>query len=255
MRPAALRTGLAWMLFALATLCHAAVQPVSTPMTSYTDPVGGVSLQYPAVWTVSKTATSYFPSAIAPNGEPVEAVFSFSPNGNYYEHTTLTGLRFLYRRVEGATQSACESTLTTNRPVGTLGHLTLHGARFAHVSTGEAGMMKSESQEAYAAWRGGTCYLFEEQLDQIAPGTDDQKTRSLTRAEIRALRRHLHRHSAFCHDRRDRVRASPSVARACLQVGSHDQYRVRTVPSQQHARRTLAGERGGFCDPAGARSV
>ena len=52
-------------------------------------------------------------------------------------------------------------------------------------------MMKAESQDAYATWRNGTCYLFEEQLDQIAKGTDDQKTRNLTAAETRALRRHL----------------------------------------------------------------
>ena len=81
--------------------------------------------------------------------------------------------------------------MLTNRDVGKLEHLTLHGTPFAHLAAGEAGMTKAESQEAYATWRGGTCFLFEEQLDQIAKGTDDQKTRSLTAAEIRALRRHL----------------------------------------------------------------
>ena len=160
-------------------------------MKSYTDEVGGISLQYPTVWTFSKTAGSYFPSAIAPNGEPVQAAFSFSPQGNYYEHTTLTGLEFLYRRVAAVTQPACESILLTNRDVGKLEHLSVHGVTFAHLATGEAGMMKSESQEAYATWRGGTCYLFEEHLDEIAAGTDDQKTRNLTAAETRALRRHL----------------------------------------------------------------
>ena len=70
-------------------------------------------------------------------------------------------------------------------------HLTLNGVPFAHLATGEAGMMKTESQEAYATWRSGTCYLFEEQLDEIAKGTDDGKTRDLTAAEMRALRRHL----------------------------------------------------------------
>ena len=161
-------------------------------MKSYTDDVGGISLHYPAVWTFSKAAASYFPSAIAPNGEPVQAVFSFSPQGNYYEHTTLTGLQFLYRRQQAVTRAECESLLLTNRDVGRLERMTLHGVPFSHLATGEAGMMKAESQEAYATWRGGTCYLFEEQLDEIAKGTDDQKTRSLTAAETRALRRHLH---------------------------------------------------------------
>ena len=160
-------------------------------MKVYTDEVGGVSCRYPSVWTFSKTPGSYFPSDIAPNGEPVQAVFSFSPQGNYYEHTTLTGLQFLYRRQEAPSQSACESIPLTNRDIGKLEHVTLNGVPFAHLATGEAGMMKTESQEAYATWRGGTCYLFEEQLDEIARGTDDGKTRNLTAAEMRALRRHL----------------------------------------------------------------
>ena len=182
---------LVWILVAQVSLCHAGIGSASVPMKSYTDEVGGISLHYPAVWNFSTTAGSYFPAAIAPNGEPVQAVFSFNPQGNYYEHTTLTGLQFLYRRLEAVTQPACESILLTNRDTGKLEHLTLHGVPFAHLATGEAGMMKSESQEAYATWRGGTCYLFEEQLDEIGLGTDDQKTRSLTGAETRALRRHL----------------------------------------------------------------
>ena len=181
----------AWMSLAQGSVCHAIIRSASVPMKSYTDEVGGISLHYPAVWTFSKTAGSYFPSAIAPNGEPVQAVFSFSPQGNLYEHTTLTGLQFLYRRLEAVTRPECESILLTNRDIGKLEHLIVHGVPFSHLATGEAGMMKAESQEAYATWRGGTCYLFEEQLDEIAKGTDDQKTRSLTAAETRALRRHL----------------------------------------------------------------
>ena len=94
-----------WISLAQGSLCHAFIGSASVPMKSYTDEVGGVSLHYPAVWTFSKTAGSYFPSAIAPNGEPVQAVVSFSPQGNYYEHTTLTGLQFLYRRQQAVTRA------------------------------------------------------------------------------------------------------------------------------------------------------
>ena len=177
--------------FAQSSLCHAVFGSAPRSMKSYTDEVGGISLHYPAVWTFSKTAGSYFSSAIAPSGEPVQAVFSFSPEGNFYEHTTLTGLQFLYRRQQAATRTECESILLSNRDLGRLEHLTLHGVPFSHLATGEAGMMKAESQEAYATWREGTCYLFEEHLDEISEGTDNQKTRGLTAAEIRALRRHL----------------------------------------------------------------
>ena len=180
-----------WASLAQVRLPHAVIKSASVPMKSYKDETGGVSLRYPSVWTFSNTAGSYFPSAIAPQGEPVQAVFSFSPKGNYYEGTTLTGLQFLYRRQQTATRQDCESILFTNRDVGKLDHLTLHGVPFSHLAAGEAGMMKSESQEAYATWRGGTCFLFEEQLDEIAKGTDDGKTRNLTAAEARALRRHL----------------------------------------------------------------
>ncbi len=172
-------------------MSHAMIGSAAVPRKSYTDEVGGIRLYYPGVWTFSKTAGSYFPSAISPNGEPVQAVFSFSPQGNYYEHTTLTGLQFLYRRQRTATRQDCESILFTDRDIGKLDHLTLHGVPFSHLAAGEAGMMKSESQEAYVTWRGGTCFLFEEQLDEIAKGTDDGKTRILTAAETRALRRHL----------------------------------------------------------------
>jgi hypothetical protein len=180
-----------WVSLGHASLVHPVTHSASPPMKSYRDEVGGVSLRYPSVWTFSKTSGSYFPSAIAPNGELLQAVFSFSPQGNFYEHTTLTGLQFLYRRQQGVTRPECESILLANRDNGKLEHLTVHGVPFAHLATGEAGMMKSESQEAYATWRGGTCYLFEEQLDEIAQGVDDQKTQSLTAVEVRALRRHL----------------------------------------------------------------
>ena len=163
------------------------------PTESYSDPVGGVSFRYPRVWTRSTLGSSPFGAVIAPDAEHLTGALSFSPVGNYYAATTLTGLDFLYRRVAEPNHEACVNILTRNpsqsgdRPE----QVTINGVRFVHVATGDAGMSKSVSQNAYVTYRSGTCYLFEEDIDEVGRGVVPGKNRSLTVQERKALRRHL----------------------------------------------------------------
>lgn len=168
------------------------VKPVPVLKKTYMDPEGGVSFQYPAIWTFSRDASSYFSRVIVSEGEPLQAVLSFSPKGNYYEHTTLTALEFLYRRKPTPTRQACEALLLDNSGDGDApAPLTIHGVTYAHLHTGDAGMMKSVDQDGYAAWRGGMCYLFEGDLSEISLGVDGEKNRALTNREHRVLERHM----------------------------------------------------------------
>lgn len=169
-----------------------AAKPVPVTKKTYTDPEGGVSFQYPALWTFSRDGSTYFTLIIVSAGEPVQAALSFSPKGNYYEHTTLTGLEFLYRRKPTPTRQACEAVLLDNSGDGDPpAPLTIHGVAYAHLHTGDAEMMKSVEQDGYVTWRGGTCYLFEGDLREISLGVDGEKNRALTNRETQALKRHL----------------------------------------------------------------
>lgn len=158
---------------------------------SYLDSEGGVSFRYPSVWTSSKRWGSYFSAAIAPNAEPMNVAVSFSPVGNYYAPTTLTGLDFLYRRVAAPDSETCLKILRQGEGGGKPEQVVINGVPFGHVATGEAGMSKAVSQDVYVTYRSGTCYLFEEDVDEVGAGVVPGKDRNLTAQERRALRRHL----------------------------------------------------------------
>lgn len=171
---------------------HGAAKPVHGSKKPYTDPEGGVSLQYPANWTFSRNASSYLSHVIASDGETLQADLSFNPKGNYYEHTTLTALEFVYRRKSTPTRQACVVLLVDSSGNGEApAPLTTRGVTYAHLSTGDAGMMKSVKQDGYATWRRGICYLFESDFSQISLGVDAEKNRALTKSEYQALERHL----------------------------------------------------------------
>ena len=144
---------------------QSAAKPVHGSKKTYADPEGGISLQYPANWTFARDASSYLSHVIAADGETLQADLSFNPKGNYYEHTTLTALEFVYRRKSTPMRQACEALLLDSSGNGEApAPLTTRGVTYAHLSTGDTGMMHSVKQDDYATWRGGICYLFESDL-------------------------------------------------------------------------------------------
>ena len=181
-------TALLSLSLSLVTSAHAQSTPQTAPSKTWTDPGSPVSFEYPSVWIHSRQNTMPFPPAIAAAGEPLEAVVAFSPRGNYYAATNLTGLQFAFRKVARPAAADCPPLVSgadrQSRPE------IIHGLQFTHIVAGDAAMSKSVDQQVYVTFLKGTCYLFEEDLGEIGVGVVDGQ-RALTAKEQAALHRHL----------------------------------------------------------------
>jgi hypothetical protein len=162
----------------------------AVPMKRYIDVANGVSFLYPAVWKSVKP-DEYLQSFIqGTSGQPMVEVV-FSPQGNLYEKTVLSGLAFLYFVVPETSEAAClKRGDLDGAATGAAQKVVIGGVAYTHVSVGDAATSHRLSSDVYATWRRGTCYLFEEDMRTMAPGVEEGK-RDLTATEVRALQRHL----------------------------------------------------------------
>jgi hypothetical protein len=164
----------------------------SAQTSTYTDPKNGVSFQYPSVWK-----TDADPSSAAslvrenpPNITPVFAV-EFSPEGNLYEKTNLTGLAYIYFATPSPNITACAKLSDVNQgqpPKPT--NVIIRGVRFQHSTGGDGGMSQWMTSDAYSTYRSGTCYIFEEIFKTVNAQVAEKH--DLTKAQATALTRHLH---------------------------------------------------------------
>lgn len=159
--------------------------PAAVPMTHFSQ--GGVAFDYPAVWTKSAIAGGYLPTMI-PQG--AGTTVSFSPAGNYYKDTNLSGLQFTYETRPGLSTGGCVALLATNGDAAATKLTTVNGVGFRESSGGDAGMCHHRQATADVVFRGGTCYLFERDFDTICAGVKPGE-RELTATEMKALERHL----------------------------------------------------------------
>jgi hypothetical protein len=162
--------------------------------STYTDPKNGVSFQYPSVWTPVANPADYTQSVVGENSSIKPAfVVEFSPKGNLYEHTNLTGLAYLYFVVPNSDIMACAKLGDLNmgeKPKPTKS--TIHGVHFQHSKGGDAGMSHQLDSDAYSVYRNGVCFIFEEIFSNISQGViDDPGEHDLTSAQAKALQRHL----------------------------------------------------------------
>jgi hypothetical protein len=162
---------------------------VAVPMTTYTDPAGVVSFDYPIVWKVDNSAKFYIaPHILQGQASPLVQVI-FSPVGNLYAKTNLGDLVFVYAKVQRQSEEACSVLAVGSVPVKPETVL-INGKPFQHIDTGDAGMCHGADQHIYWTSRGGTCYLFEGDMHTSCSGAVDGQ-RNLTNTETRALMRHL----------------------------------------------------------------
>jgi hypothetical protein len=164
----------------------------SAQTATYTDPKSGVTFQYPSVWKQVADPASYTQSMVAENSliKPV-FVIEFSPKGNLYEHTNLTGLAFLYFAAPSPDVMACAKLGDVNlgespKPTNS----TIHGVHFQRSKGSDAGMSHQLGSNAYSIYRNGVCYIFEEVFMNISRGVIES-AHDLSNAETKALQHHL----------------------------------------------------------------
>lgn len=161
--------------------------PVLT--TTYIDANNGVSFGYPAVWKIENGEKFYLAPRILQSGLSPQVQVVFSPKGSIYEKTNLTGLIFVYARSTRPSESACDKLAMDGEPQRSA-TLMIHGEKFHHFDSSDAGMCHDVEQHVYWTYRAGTCYLFEGDMQTTCPGVEEGH-RTITATEKHALWRHL----------------------------------------------------------------
>lgn len=176
---------------ASAPATRAETPATGVPTHDYTDTARGVRFSYPVVWTLTTSPSGYLPAAI--QGDRVHIVQSvvFSPEGNLYEQTNLSGLAFTYALASVPDAAACSAFVTGNTEAsGPATHTAIAGVPFTEIGGSDAGMSHQLVFTIDSTWRNGQCYLFERDEATIAPGVQEGK-HPLTPQQDRALQRHL----------------------------------------------------------------
>jgi hypothetical protein len=158
-------------------------------MSTYSDPAGDVSFEYPVVWKVDNSPQFYIPPFILQGNRKPRVQVVFSSSGNLYEKTTLHGLVFTYVKAPQASQEACAAMAVSPAP-DRAETVTINGAPFQRFELEDAAMCHGVKQEVFRTYRDGACYLFEGDIDTTCVGAVDGQ-RALTPTETRALMRHL----------------------------------------------------------------
>jgi hypothetical protein len=172
--------------------CFGLALAASAQTSTYTDPKSGATFQYPSVWT-QITDTANFTNSLVAENSSIKPTFvvEFSPKGNLYEHTNLSGLDYVYFSVPASDIMACAKLGDLNqgeKPKPT--NATIHGVRFQHSSGNDAGMSHQLNSDAYSIYRNGNCYIFEEVFRTVSRGVIEG-AHDLTNAQMKALQRHL----------------------------------------------------------------
>ena len=175
------------LALALAPLVAAAQ---SVPLSLFTDPGSGVSFHYPSVWKRVARPETYIPPVVIQRGLQPAVDVEFSPQGNLYEKTNLSGLDFVYATAPTASAPECYKlgevdTGSVHKEV-----IQLRGIVYQHASGGGAGMCHEIGTQIYSTYREGVCHLFEQDIMTVCPGVQEG-TRGLTATEMKALQHHL----------------------------------------------------------------
>jgi len=159
------------------------------PMATYTDSGGDLSFECPVGWKVMSEPPFYNAPYTWSSERTPQVLVGFSPDGNHYEKTTLAGLTFAYVKAAKPSLESCSAMVTGSTPQK-ISTVLIHGVTFEQFEFEGAGMCHESLQHVYWTYRGGTCYVFEGDMNTICSGVVEGE-RDLTAAETRALRRHL----------------------------------------------------------------
>jgi hypothetical protein len=190
----ALLPSLVWL--ALTTLSSSAQTPgpvaSASPHLHFTDPATGVSFDYPSVWKKVMRSDGFSPPEAFTPDDHLVVMVQFTGAENFYRHTDLEALDFLFLTAKETSAAACEKRVTglndDEHPLPP--PQTINSVRFWHATGGEGSAGHSIDYEVYGTYRGGLCYLFEEDFTEASAGMIDG-SRPLTKTERAALRRHL----------------------------------------------------------------
>jgi hypothetical protein len=162
----------------------------NVPLKTYTDPAHGVSFRYPVAWQQVKKFDQYCQPVVFNNKLKPTIIVQFTGAGNYYQKTYLDSLYFQYGGVRMASAATCRKLAdeAADGETGTPANTTINGVGFRHSRGGACGLSHGIDADVYTTFRDGVCLVFEADFTTCS-GIDD--TRDLTRAEIKALQKHL----------------------------------------------------------------
>jgi hypothetical protein len=160
------------------------------PISIYQDAETGVRFQYPVVWKQVSDGSDYLAPSVLKPGEHAKVIVAFSPKGNLYEKTNLSGLTFTFLAPVVHSRSECMDRVRKDPSIQHSSRQTIHGITYLHGSGGDAAMCHQQSAEVYATYRSGSCFVFEKDFNTSC-AFPDQGRRELTQSEREALQRHL----------------------------------------------------------------
>jgi hypothetical protein len=173
------------MLLGLAAPAFAQTAAVDDSATRFSDPVTGVSFQYPKEWKQATGNQFYLGQDFVPeNAEVRGAVIWKAWDKTEDAKTTLAGAQFLYAVQKDASSADCAHPVI-NDPASdsTVDTVTVGGIAYAHNHGEEGGMCHEEKEDIYATYRNGACYLFDLSVHSICSGVVDGM-RDATPAEL-----------------------------------------------------------------------
>ena len=161
-------------------------------LKSYRDAAAGVAFEYPPNWKQVRKTSGFSPPFAFSESNPATVIVEFMSAGTAYENTNIESLDFVYGWSKANSTSACrkrtnfeyfDDTRTMRR--------VIHGVAFDRAAGGEGSAGHLIHSQIYAAYRDGTCYIFEEDFTRTAPDVGSERT--LTHEEQLALQRSLDR--------------------------------------------------------------
>ncbi len=168
------------------------VQTGPDAVTSFRDPETGVSFRYPSSWRPLEAGGPVdAPSFTAAVGPP-RGTQAFLAAGTPLARTDLLGISFAWTVKPKMDAAACARMATDALPMGTeLSPETIHGVQFHRGTGGDNGMCHHASATLDTAWREGSCYFFERDLETTCPNINtpgaDAALTGTERAKLQGL--------------------------------------------------------------------
>jgi len=172
---------------------------VSVPARrEYVDSANGVRFNYSASWQLGPGVGSYIPPAILENDKnPAEALQADAivvlkgrdaENGPYAHTNFISGI-FYYRLASELTEKQCYARADSlAEDKGKVDRAEIHGVRYAHGHVDGQALCNESTQDLYATFRSGRCYLFEKQVSTICQHAE---LRDITPGELKEINREL----------------------------------------------------------------
>jgi hypothetical protein len=142
--------------------------PRSWALATFRDSSTGISFRYPAAFQPVEDVKGYFSPALTQIKGPiafrVKLAFRPPPTPGTDEATTDLGqLSFVYATLPVSSETACRKQVEGwGEDSDKVETLNVDGVEFAVGQVSDAGLSHFVRGEIYAAFRGRTCYLFEE---------------------------------------------------------------------------------------------